>query len=136
VQAWILPQPRRNGLIFTPQNSVAQVVGNMARTFSPSRIFAGYALHCRDASAATLTCSFFVATSTSSFLEPSCTVPMLSWSHISGVYDSSSGDALLYVNGAQCAAARNPAGPAAVSYFLRSQFLVGAWLEDAPGALG
>ncbi len=132
-QAWVMPLPRRNALVFTGTNDLGQVLGNMARTFSPSRIFAGYSIYCKDSSVHTMACSFFVATSTSSFLEPSCSVPMQNWSHVTGVYDAATGVADLFLNGAKCATASNSAGPAPINYFMRSSFLVGAWLEDAPG---
>jgi hypothetical protein len=133
VQAWVVPLPHRNAQLYTGPSDLGQVMGNMARTFTPSRIFAGYSIHCKDSSARDVACSFFVATSTSSFLEPSCSVPMQNWTHMTGVYDASTGIADMYINGSKCASSSNSAGPAPISYFLRSSFLVGAWLEDAPG---
>jgi hypothetical protein len=134
VQAWIMPLPRDNGLLYTGANDLGQVVGNMARTFSPSRIFAGYSLYCRDSTASMRSCSFFVATSTSSYLEPSCSVPVRQWAHLSGVYNQVTGVADMYLDGSKCATSVNSGGAATISYFLRSALLVGAWMEDAPGA--
>ena len=133
VQAWIMPLPRDNGQNFTGPNDLGQVVGNMARSFSPSRIFAGYSLYCRDSISGQLFCSFFVATSTSAFLEPSCVVPAQRWSHVCGAYDESTGLADIYVDGSKCATSSSAGGAAPISYFLRSSFLVGAWIEDATG---
>ena len=135
VQAWIMPLRRDNGQVYMGTNDLGQVVGNMARTFSPNRIFAGYSIHCKDSSVNIFVCSFFVATSTTSFLEPSCSVPMQNWSHLSGVYDATTGVADLYLDGSKCASATNSGGAAAISYFLRSSVIIGAWLEDAPGAV-
>jgi len=135
VQAWIMPLPRDGGQKFLGTSDLGQVVGNMARTFSPNRIFAGYSLHCSDSSSlASMSCSFFVATSTTSYLEPSCIAPMNNWSHLSGVYDASTGVADLYLDGSICASSTKLGGSTVISYFLRSSFTVGAWLEDAPGA--
>jgi hypothetical protein len=133
VQAWIMPLPRDNAQTYTGPNDLGQIVGNMARTFSPSRIFAGYSLYCKDSSVRVYDCSFFVATSTTAFLEPSCSVPLNNWTHLSGVYDAATGVADLYVNGSKCASSISSSGSGAISYFLRSTFVVGAWLEDAPG---
>ena len=133
-QAWIMPLPRTNGQLYTGPNDLGQVLGNMARTFTPSRIFAGYSIYCKDSSANEFSCSFFVATSTTSFLEPSCRVPMQNWTHVTGVYDSSTGVADIFLNGSKCASSANSGGGASISYFLRSSFLVGGWIEDAPGA--
>jgi hypothetical protein len=133
VQAWVMPLPRDDGQIFGGQNDLGQVLGNMARTFSPSRIFAGYSIYCKDSSVNEFTCSFFVATSTTAFIEPSCRVPLRSWTHVTGVYDATTGIADVFVNGSKCASATNAGGAASISYFLRSSFLVGAWFEDAPG---
>lgn len=129
-----MPLPRDNAQTYTGPNDLGQIVGNMARTFSPSRIFAGFSLYCKDSSVHAYQCSFFVATSTSAFLEPTCSVPLHNWTHLSGVYDASTGVADLYANGSKCASSSSSSGPGPISYFLRSTFVVGAWLEDAPGA--